>query len=141
MTLTSKFHSLIVCMALTLSSGSWTPLAWSQELNDTGTNQEAVVPQVMVQKLQIGAHPDLTRIEVTLDGETGYEVIPDFKRKKISLYIKDAGKNPLVQPLVFHDRFLERVDITSLENTVKLTFRLKNQNTRLFHFFRTTRHG
>ncbi|QPJ61059.1 MAG: tetratricopeptide repeat protein [Candidatus Nitronauta litoralis] len=124
----NKYHSgllFLFILQLTLGTG----LLIAQPEPDTPV---AGVPRV--ESLLIGGHPDYTRILVNLDQPALYQVIPDFNKKKIIVFLPDAQMGEELQSRSFPDRNLERIDVTQLQEGLRVTFRLKHKNTRVFHF-------
>lgn len=128
----NKFHwGLLFLFVLQLTLGAGLLIA--QPEPDTPV---AGVPRV--ESLLIGGHPDYTRILVNLDQPALYQVIPDFNKKKIIVFLPDAQSGDELQSRSFPDRNLERIDVTQLQEGVRVTFRLKHKNTRVFHFEQQT---
>ncbi len=130
MKIPSKIHSIFLLLLLflfqlTLGAG----LLTAQSEPDTPV---AGIPKV--ETLLIGGHPDYTRILVNLDQPALYQVIPDFNKKKIVIFLPDAKMGEALTSRSFPDRNLERIDVTQLQEGVRVTFRLKHKNTRIFHY-------
>ena len=105
---------------------------WILGVNPAIAQENAVLPQV--KRLSIGPHPEHTRILVELSKTIPYTVSADFKKKKITLIFENAEAGPNLAPRSFNDRNLEYIGVRARQGTVRLTLRLRNPNTRFFHF-------
>jgi TolA-binding protein len=103
-------------------------LAWAQEEFES-------VQSSQVSTIKIGPHPVYTRILVNLVGTVSYEVKPDFANKQIILVLPQTAQGTRLKSKSFKDKNLERYSVLSDKDDLKITFSLKNSNTRFFHAF------
>jgi tetratricopeptide (TPR) repeat protein len=94
--------------------------------------ENGTLPQV--KRLSIGPHPEHTRILVELSEAIPYTVSADFVKKKITLIFDNATAGPNLVSRSFNDNNLEYIGVRSRLGSVQLTLRLRNANTRFFHF-------
>lgn len=87
----------------------------------------------IVKAIKIGPHPIYTRILINLTEPVAYQVKADFNQKRIVLTLPETKRGPRVQSKTFNDKNLEQFNVSSLEGKVKVTFVLKQSNTRFFH--------
>ena len=86
-----------------------------------------------VTSIKIGPHPIYTRILINLTESVSYQVKADFVDKRITLTLPYTAKGPRVRGKSFNDKNLEEYLVTAFRDDLKVTFVLKNQNTRFFH--------
>ena len=125
----SKFRSLIIIGLLLLAVIPLTGPGFSRE-----TVEGSTATAVRLESILIGGHPEYTRIRLLTSEPADYQVIPELDRKKIVVFLPGAGRGEALKARSFPDRNLDRVDVTALQEGVRVTFRLKYPNTRVFHF-------
>jgi len=128
MTFLRKFRSTphLVLTVLFFSLGTASPVT-AQEIDE-------FAPSTRIERIRIGPHPKYTRILVDLTHPASYRVKADFPGKKIDLIFDDSALSPKVLSRKYRDKNLEAIGVRSIEGRVTLTLRLKNSNTRFFHF-------
>ena len=109
-------------------------LSWGMAGLSTAQEFDEFAPSNQVKQIRIGPHPKYTRILVDLTSPTSYQVKADFPGKKIELIFDGFTLSPKVTSKRYRDKNLESIGVQSVENRVILTLRLKNSNTRFFHF-------
>ena len=131
MTFLQKFRSTphLILTVLFFGLGMVSP-ATAQEIDE-------FAPATRIERIRIGPHPQYTRILVDLTNPTSYRVKADFTGKKITLIFDDSDLSPKVVSKKYRDKNLEAIGVRSVEGQVTLTLRLKNSNTRFFHFQKT----
>ncbi|MDP7057049.1 MAG: hypothetical protein QF434_01540, partial [Nitrospinaceae bacterium] len=102
-------------------------LAKAQEVDE-------FAPATQIERIQIGPHPEYTRLLLDIKGPAQYQVSANFKEKRIDLVFDDTSVGPKVIPRKYRDKNLSAIGVKSSEGQVTLTFHLKNANTRLFHY-------
>lgn len=95
--------------------------------------QEAAGP-IKVTRIELGAHPNKTRVVIHLNREADYRVVPDLANKRIGLFLRGAVLHPRVRPQAFKDVHLTKVESRELEGIVKITLHFQKTNTRFIHF-------
>lgn len=124
MLLKSKFRKLLILSLLLVQLFAKSD-AWAQG--------EFLGGDTLLKTVKIGPHPIYTRILVDLNQPVKYEVNADFKEKRIFLTLPNTQKGPRVRGKSFNDKNLEQYTVSSRAGKVKVTFVLKNANTRFFH--------
>jgi TolA-binding protein len=100
---------------------------WAQEISpESAASSQAY-------SIRIGPHPVYTRILINLTEPASYQVKPDFSNKQIVLILSNTEKGPRLVSKSFNDKNLEQYVIRPIHEDLKVTFLLKNQNTRFFH--------
>ncbi|MEK9630001.1 MAG: tetratricopeptide repeat protein [Nitrospinota bacterium] len=95
--------------------------------------QGGFLDNTLLKTVKIGPHPVYTRILVDLNRSVDYQVSADFAEKRIILTLPDTQKGPRVRSKAFNDKNLEQFIVSTREGKIKITFVLKNSNTRFFH--------
>lgn len=119
----SLILALLFVQLLTVSA------VWAQEdlyRNDT-----------LLKTVKIGPHPIYTRILVDLNQPVDYQVDANFTEKRIVLTLPETKSGPRVRSKAFNDKNLEQFTVSSRQGKVKITFILKQSNTRFFHSMNT----
>ncbi|KMP10594.1 hypothetical protein UR09_05765 [Candidatus Nitromaritima sp. SCGC AAA799-A02] len=111
--------------------------SWSLEESATAQEIDEFAPSIQIKRIRIGPHPKYTRILVDLNATVFYQVRANFPEKKIDLIFDDSALGPKVTSRKYRDKNLEAIGVRSVEGQVTLTFRLKNSNTRFFHYQKT----
>ena len=129
MIFTRKILSITPHLTLAFLLFSWgtAGLSAAQEFDEFALSNQ-------VKRIRIGPHPKYTRILVDLTNPTSYQVKADFPGKKIELIFDGFTLSPRVVSKRYRDKNLEAIGVRSVEDQVILTLRLKNSNTRFFHF-------
>ena len=109
-------------------------LSWGMAGLSAAQEFDEFAPSNQVKQIRIGPHPKYTRILVDLTNPTTYQVKADFPGKKIKLTFDGFTLSPGVVSKRYRDKNLEAIGVRSVEDQVILTLRLKNSNTRFFHF-------
>lgn len=102
-------------------------------LSDVWAQDELFRGGALLKTVKIGPHPVYTRILVDLNKSVDYQVKADFAEKRIVLTLPDTEKGPRVSSKAFNDKNLDQYTVNSLQGNIKITFVLKNSNTRFFH--------
>ena len=89
--------------------------------------------ETLLKTIKIGPHPIYTRILVDLNKPVDYQFDANFREKKIILILPETKSGPKVHNKTFNDKNLKQFMVSSLEGKAKVTFVLKNSNTRFFH--------
>jgi len=89
--------------------------------------------ETLLKTIKIGPHPIYTRILVNLNKPVDYHFDSNFREKRIVLILPETKSGPRVRSKTFNDKNLAQFTVSSLEGKAKVTFVLKNSNTRFFH--------
>ncbi len=129
MIFTRKIRPITLHLTLALLLFSWgtAGLSVAQEFDEFALSNQ-------VKRVRIGPHPKYTRILVDLTNPTSYQIKADFPGKKIEIILNETTLSPRVASKRYRDKNLEAIGVRSVEGQVILTLRLKNSNTRFFHF-------
>lgn len=95
--------------------------------------QEAAGP-VKVTRIELGAHPNKTRVIIHLNRPADYRVIPDLANKRVGIFLRGAVLHPRIEPKAYKDVFLTKIQARELEGIVKITLHFHKANTRFIHF-------
>lgn len=120
-------------------SGLWLTLGLFLALIQTvpafaQTGEERPGENPRVEKIKIGPHPLYTRVLIDLNKPIPYEIKPDFQQKKVTVILRSTGVSPTVRSRSYKDRNLSQIDVKTLGDSIHITLRLKQENTRFFHF-------
>ncbi|MGP0628415.1 tetratricopeptide repeat protein [Nitrospina sp. 32_T5] len=89
---------------------------------------------IKIQDIQLGPHPDKTRVVILLNRPAEYRVIPDLGNKRIGIFLRGAVLHPRIKPQAFKDVNLTRIETRELEGIVKITLHFHQANTQFIHF-------
>ncbi|CAI2719225.1 tetratricopeptide repeat protein [Nitrospina watsonii] len=89
---------------------------------------------IKIQDIELGPHPDKTRVIIHLNRLTEYRVIPDLANKRLGIFLRGAVLHPRIQPQVVKDIHLSKMDTRELEGIVKITLYFHKSNTQFIHF-------
>jgi len=129
----------IICfLLLFLSTEYFVPFAVSlQEAQSLTSGMDAAI----VEEVLIGPHPNYSRLLIKLNKVVRYTVDADFLKKRIVLVIRDAKLGPRARARIFKDLNLQMVELLETNpGTIHIALHLQNQNSRFFHFQRTSPH-
>ena len=90
-------------------------------------------PDVLIQSIRLAQHPEFTRVVISLDQIAPYLVNPDLKNQQVTLTMINARLSQQVRSRTYNDRNLEKINVSSVEKTVRIRMGLKNRNYRLHH--------
>ena len=100
------------------------------------TPVEKVSPIKQIQQIQIGPHPEYTRLLIDIKGPAKYKVNANFSEKKIDLVFDDTSVAPKVISKRYKDKNLSAINVLLKEGQTILTLHLKKSNTRFFHYIK-----
>ena len=128
---TSKNHSIFRVFTLTVVAATFgaSISSHSQALNAPSGPAETT----LIKSIRFGGHPDFTRVLIDLDKIAPYRVKPDFSNKRVTLTMVNARLSPDVRSRLYNDNSLKRIDVSTVENTVRIQLGFKNRNIRFFH--------
>ncbi|MCF8721518.1 tetratricopeptide repeat protein [Nitrospina gracilis] len=89
---------------------------------------------IKIQDIQLGPHPDKTRVVILLNRPVDYRVIPDLANKRIGIFLRGAVLHPRVKPQAYKDVNLTQIEARELEGIVKITLHFHQVNTQFIHF-------
>jgi len=106
------------------------PAGLAQELLEQSLSRPTRITSI-----ELGPHPEKTRILIHLDRETEYRVLPDFAHNKIGVFFRNATLHPRVRDRVVKDVHLSKIQAEQKESVVKITLHFKSANTHFIHKF------
>ncbi len=104
------------------------PAGFTQELLDQTLDR-----RTRITSIELGPHPEKTRILIHLDQETEYRVLPDFAHNKIGIFFRNAKLHPRVRDRVVKDVHLSKIQAEEKQGVVKISLHFKSPNTHFIH--------
>lgn len=95
---------------------------------------EGFAEKALIKSIRLGPHPEYTRILISLDRPTEYQVSADFSNKLVTLSFNNVAIAPGVQSKTYGDKNLQRIDVQRTEGPLTISLTLSNPNTRFFHY-------
>ncbi len=128
---TSKNHSIFKVYIVTLVAATFGAAisAHSQVLNTSAGSTETT----LIKSIRFGGHPNFTRILINLDKIAPYRVKPDFSHNRVTLTIVNARLSSEVRSRLYNDNSLKNIDVSNVENTVRIHLGFNDRNIRFFH--------
>jgi len=105
----------------------------SFSVSDISAQEEAFRSGPILKTVKIGPHPVYTRILIDLTEPVLYKVDANFSEKRIVLTLPETQSGPRVRGKAFNDKNLEQFTVSSRAGKIKVSFILKQSNTRFFH--------
>lgn len=130
MIIRSNIHARLrlICPAIMLITIGLGMPAYGQGLRTADPS-----PDVLIQSIRLAKHPGFTRVVISLNQIAPYLVKPDLKNQQVTLTMINARLSQQVRSRTYNDRHLEKINVSSVEKTVRIRLRLKNRNYRLHH--------